>query len=85
MLVVALLIGLVVWAVLRMTGPNRLAVAGAGWSGPVRRADAALDLVRTRYARGEISRDEFVQISADLGGPPTEPPPPPAPPADEPA
>ena len=30
------------------------------------RADSALDLLRERYARGEISRDEFQRIRQDL-------------------
>ena len=38
-----------------------------------------LAILRLRYARGEISRDEFVQASTDLGAPPgAEPAPPPA-------
>ena len=28
----------------------------------------ALAILRLRYARGEISRDEFLQANADLGG-----------------
>ena len=30
--------------------------------------DDALALVRLRYARGEMSRDDFLQTSTDLGG-----------------
>ena len=30
--------------------------------------DSALELVRMRYAKGEIDRDEFLRVSADLGG-----------------
>src|SRR5438445_984403 len=41
--------------------------------------DGALQEARMRYARGEMSREEFLQISTDLGGhatiPPPEPPP----------
>ncbi len=33
-------------------------------------AAAALEVVRMRYARGEIKRDEFVRMSADFGAPP---------------
>jgi putative membrane protein len=43
--------------------------------------DQALDTLRLRYARGEISREEFLQAIEDLGGPaPQDPgsPPPPA-------
>ncbi len=35
--------------------------------------DEALDAIRIRYARGEMTRDEFLQVNRDLGGP--EPPP----------
>lgn len=33
-------------------------------------AEEPLALLRLRYARGEISRDDFLQASADLGGSP---------------
>ena len=45
---------------------------------PPRPPDAALEHVRSRYARGEIPREEYVQLLQDLGGAP--PIPPPAPP-----
>ena len=35
--------------------------------------DQALDAVRLRYAQGEMTREEFLQVTKDLGGP--EPPP----------
>jgi hypothetical protein len=58
--------------------------------------DAALNEARMRYARGELTREQYLQISADLGGgsmppiappppvaqPPAPPPPPVAPPAE---
>jgi putative membrane protein len=66
-----ILISVVVWAVLRITRAEaRPAFAGGP---PTPRADGALDEVRLRYARGEMTRDEFVQRFADLGGP-TPPP-----------
>jgi uncharacterized membrane protein len=81
----AVLIAVVVWAVLRVTGHSQPAVAGWTW---VPRRDDALEEVRLRYARGEMTRDEFVQRYQDLAGverPPSEPPPseppPPSPPA----
>ena len=44
-------------------------------------ADEALTHVRLRYARGELSRDEYLRMSADLGAPVVDAPaPPPAPP-----
>ncbi len=36
------------------------------------RADA-MEVLRLRYAKGEISREEFLSMSADLGGPATPP------------
>lgn len=49
---------------------------GASWNAP----DPAA-VARMRYARGEIARDEYVQLVQDLGGEPgpaPEAPPPPA-------
>jgi len=31
--------------------------------------DSALEALRLRYARGEVSREEFLRVSADLGHP----------------
>jgi uncharacterized membrane protein len=46
---------------------------------PAGPAEDALSIVRMRYARGEIDRDQFLQATADLGGtanaPVAEPPP----------
>lgn len=36
-------------------------------------ADTALQEARMRYARGEMSREEFLQTSTDLGGGPVLP------------
>ena len=66
------LIALVVWAVVRLSGRTlvpAMASAPAGFA-PAARVDAALEEVRLRYARGEMSREEFVQRSQDLGGGP---------------
>jgi putative membrane protein len=62
------LIGIAVWAVLRLTG--RGPGSAYGWAPaapPVARPDGALEEVRLRYARGEISREEFLQRAQDLG------------------
>ncbi|MFN2590064.1 MAG: SHOCT domain-containing protein [Actinomycetota bacterium] len=70
LLLILLLAGLAVWAILRVTGHSRAIAGGGGWSTAAgARGDSALELVRARYARGEISREEFVQLSADLGAP----------------
>ena len=60
-------------AVLWRRGSGRAAEVGPG-------SDEALAALRLRYAKGEITRDEFLQTSQDLGGtePPPEPPEPPA-------
>jgi uncharacterized membrane protein len=48
------------------------------WSGgePGEGGDAALEALRLRYARGEITREEFLQATDDLGGPAPPLPPP---------
>jgi putative membrane protein len=66
------LIGVAIWAVLRVTSRHAL-VATTAPSPAAPRSDAALEEVRLRYARGEMSREEFAQRSRDLGGNPTEP------------
>jgi uncharacterized membrane protein len=77
-LLLALVVGVVAafvfrWRAGRQGGTLRLAPAAA------RPADDALGIVRLRYARGEIDRDQFLQASTDLGGggtyPVAEPPP----------
>jgi uncharacterized membrane protein len=68
-LLMLVLAGLVVWAVLRLTRQQTIVPARAE-TGPGGRLtltpDAALQLVRQRYARGELDRDAFLQISGDL-------------------
>jgi uncharacterized membrane protein len=71
-------VALVIWAVLRLTGPTGRLVATTSSAGPpVMRTDSAVEQARLRYARGEITRDEFVQVSTDLGAPPAGHGPPP--------
>jgi uncharacterized membrane protein len=63
----------------RFAGPRRWGgghrPGGAPWGG----VDPGA-IARMRYARGEISRDEYVQLAQDLGGEPSPeaPAPPPA-------
>ena len=85
LLLVAAIVALIVFLLLRLFERNqpRAAVAtGPMYPPPPRPAgpplDPALAELRLRYARGEVSRDDFLRISTDLGAPP--PPPPPAPP-----
>ncbi len=70
------LIALGVWAVLRLAGPGRPATPASGYVPKTNRMDPALEQVRLRYARGEMSRDEFLQLTADLGGRSGDPGPP---------
>lgn len=78
LVVLAGLVALVVWLVLRVTR-NDAPMSALTMSGPTMsgagRPDAALEALRLRYARGEIDRDAYARIAADLGGavPPTPP------------
>jgi putative membrane protein len=74
------LIGLVVWGVLRFTGRGRALIPASTGATTAAPHDDALREVRLRYARGEMDRQEFVQRYRDLGGiePPSDEPPPPA-------
>jgi putative membrane protein len=55
----ALLIALVVW------GIKKLTEHGDHGSGTTQKRDP-LDIAKDRYARGDISREEFKQIKQDL-------------------
>jgi putative membrane protein len=50
--------GLVVWAVVSLTHRHEAGASGG---------QAALEIAKQRYARGEISREEFEQLKRDLG------------------
>ena len=47
----------------------RLARGPRHWGGPHMGHDQALAQLRLRYARGEVTRDEYLRTSADLGAP----------------
>jgi putative membrane protein len=51
----AAVITLVIWAIRKYSGHT-----GAGQN--------PMDIARTRYAKGEINREQFEQIKKDLGG-----------------
>ena len=75
MLIVAGIVALVSW----MSGGRTARPVSPGpASRPGSHEDEALATLRMRYARGEVSRDEFLQASDDLGAP-VPPPVPPAP------
>jgi putative membrane protein len=61
-----LVIGLIVWGVSRLTGERRRDEQLQRGEGAPRDEQAPMDVARSRYARGEISRDEFTQIRRDL-------------------
>jgi putative membrane protein len=62
------LVGLAVWAILRATSHGSAMFAAPPAGAAVVRRDGALEELRLRYARGEMSREEFLQRSQDLGG-----------------
>lgn len=67
-LLLALLIGLIVLLVTKWDGGRRAVTVPAPHV--PRTGDDPQELVRLRYARGEIDRETFLQVSEDLGGAP---------------
>jgi uncharacterized membrane protein len=65
-LLLALLVGLIVLVAARSSAFHKAVAAPA----PVglKPGDDPQELVRLRYARGEIDRETFLQVSQDLGG-----------------
>ena len=51
---------LIIWAIRQISGPRREAAPPSG--GQTR----PLDIARERYARGEITKDQFEKIKKDL-------------------
>lgn len=73
----ALVVILAVWLIQNMRRP---AMVGGPASRPLpprpmSSVETALAEARMRYARGEMTREQFLQINADLGGAPPEQPP----------
>ncbi|MEA3337339.1 MAG: SHOCT domain-containing protein [Chloroflexota bacterium] len=60
-----MIVGLVIWAIAQVT---RLADGSAahGIAGPASRQDSALDVLKQRYARGEIAKNEYDDMRRDL-------------------
>lgn len=69
LLLLALVVGLVAWALLRARDGRHVPVAAT----PAPSVDVALAELRLRYARGELPREDFLRISTDLGAPPPPP------------
>ena len=67
---VVVLVGVTAYLVVRAVRhphPTMAPPPPAAFGAP--RTDQALEVVRLRYARGEITRDDYVRFVADLGGP----------------
>lgn len=62
-ILILLFLGLIIWAIVTL-------VRGASQSGNSdavsSRSDSALEVLKARYARGEISQEEFERIKKDL-------------------
>jgi uncharacterized membrane protein len=77
LLLFAVAIGVAIWGIWRFT--SRPAVATATANGPLPvRPDTAVEELRIRYARGDVTREEYLTRAGDLGAeiPPTVSPPP---------
>lgn len=62
-----LVIALVIWAVRGLTENSRQSQPPAGTPGGER--PTPLEILQARYARGEVSRDEYEAIRRDLQSP----------------
>jgi putative membrane protein len=54
--------GLIIWGIVALT-------RGVAWPGSIessRQTDSALEVVKRRYARGEISKEEYEEKKKDL-------------------
>ena len=56
--------GLIIWAVITLV--SKLGGGQSSQPGPSRREESPLDIVKQRYARGEISKEEYDRLRADL-------------------
>ena len=80
LLIAAVLIGAVVFVAVRLASRRPGHGGGRGyaygWKGPMGPGpmmygrDPALEHARVRYARGELTRDDYLRLVNDLGGPP---------------
>lgn len=59
---------LIVWAIRQISGPRRefSGAPGSPQRPPSSSRTAALDIARERYARGEITKEQYDQIRKDL-------------------
>lgn len=79
LLVIAAIVVLIVWAVRQITGHGQAHGGGPGTPPPTATAppkDEACEIARIRYAKGEITKEQFEEICRGLGvpsGPPATP------------
>ncbi len=55
---------LIVWAIRQMSGPRRETMVAPG--PPAASQSRPLEIARERYARGEITKEQYEQIKKDL-------------------
>jgi putative membrane protein len=60
----ALVIGLIVWLVSSLAAGRMTSRLSSGTTTP---AEAPLDILKKRYARGEITKPEYDEMRRDLG------------------
>ncbi|HJT37084.1 MAG TPA: hypothetical protein VJ818_01560 [Actinomycetota bacterium] len=70
----ALVVAAIVWLIVWLVRTPHHAFHEHHMGPSPQHADTALQEARMRYARGEMTREEFLQISTDLGGPMIAPP-----------
>jgi len=56
------ILGVIIWAVVTLVNRS----AGSNKTGISRSGEGAEDILKKRYARGEISREEYREMQADL-------------------
>lgn len=59
-----IIIGVAIWAVVRLT--NNTSGYHRGFSGTPSSQETPLDILKKRYARGEITKEQFKEMRKDL-------------------